>query len=498
MGVLNIDYTSKDFDGFRSGMLNHAATNFPDWTGRDDAADFGVMLIEAFAYMGDILSFYQDRVQAESFLQTATRRSSVLAHAELLGYVPIGRVAATGTVSLTNGTGGNIDVPAGTVLMTEHVDALDSPVFFTTVNDVTVNANSTLANVDVVEGFPEGDTTISYAGDTYKVELMGTSDGTSDQRFTLKNSGVIDNSIAVFGDEFNPQTSETILPFTRYSFILNAGPSDYGFQVRYDDRNRANVVFGDGSSGAIPPNGTRLYAAYRTGFGKSGNVSAVNAVVDTYAYIAGITVTASSAMSGGADEETIEQIRVNAPRVWQTQNRAVTLTDFADLSLALGSVSKANAYAATSASVIVYVLGSGSATMSQADLDAVQAYLQERAMAGQSVTVQNGVQIGVNLGTSGSNVIIGVADRYLRTQVKDAVTQALNDFFSVANTDFAMRVSLANVYRAIAEVPGVTYAVIPVMARADATQSGTNDITFQAWEIPKAGTFYLTAEGGIA
>jgi hypothetical protein len=81
----SIDYVTKDYEGFKQGMLNQIPLLLPDWTDRGEA-DFGVVLIELVAYVADILSYYQDRVANEAFLATATQRRSVTELLRLIGY----------------------------------------------------------------------------------------------------------------------------------------------------------------------------------------------------------------------------------------------------------------------------------------------------------------------------------------------------------------------------------------------------------------------------
>jgi len=80
-----IDYLTKDYAGFRQGMLNQIPLLLPNWTDRSEA-DFGVVLIELFAYVSDILSYYQDRVANEAYLGTATQRRSVAELLRLIDY----------------------------------------------------------------------------------------------------------------------------------------------------------------------------------------------------------------------------------------------------------------------------------------------------------------------------------------------------------------------------------------------------------------------------
>ena len=80
-----IDYVTKDYDGFRQAMLNHIPLLLPNWTDRSET-DFGIVLIELFAYVADILSYYQDRVANEAYLDTATQRRSVTELLRLIDY----------------------------------------------------------------------------------------------------------------------------------------------------------------------------------------------------------------------------------------------------------------------------------------------------------------------------------------------------------------------------------------------------------------------------
>ena len=80
-----IDYIAKDYSSFRQALLDFLSTRMPAWTERNEA-DLGMMLLELFAYTADNLSYMQDRVANEAFLETATQRRSVAGHLRLLGY----------------------------------------------------------------------------------------------------------------------------------------------------------------------------------------------------------------------------------------------------------------------------------------------------------------------------------------------------------------------------------------------------------------------------
>lgn len=99
---VSIDYTSRDYYALRDALIRRVQERTGDrWAG-NDPSDFGVALVETFAYMGDLINYYIDRVANESYLGTATQRQSVLNLASMLGYTAGGYTSATVNVTLTN------------------------------------------------------------------------------------------------------------------------------------------------------------------------------------------------------------------------------------------------------------------------------------------------------------------------------------------------------------------------------------------------------------
>lgn len=80
-----IDYLAKDYSSFRQLILDRLALVMPDWTERH-VPDIGIALVELFAYVGDYLSYYQDAVATEAYLDTARQRISVRRHAMFVDY----------------------------------------------------------------------------------------------------------------------------------------------------------------------------------------------------------------------------------------------------------------------------------------------------------------------------------------------------------------------------------------------------------------------------
>jgi hypothetical protein len=109
----SIDYTARDYDGFRTLMLGYLSAVEPRWQERSPA-DLGVALVEVLAYAADNLSYMQDSAATETYLRTSRLRTSLRRHARLLDYVPSDGCSALAwvQVSVTAPT----ELPAGTQL----------------------------------------------------------------------------------------------------------------------------------------------------------------------------------------------------------------------------------------------------------------------------------------------------------------------------------------------------------------------------------------------
>ncbi len=115
-----INYLAKDYASFNRLMLDRLSIVMPDWRERN-AADLQVALVELLAYVGDHLSYYQDAVATEAYLNTARRRVSLKRHARLLDYFVHDGCNARAWVFVETEPGGsaeNIPLKKGSLLMT--------------------------------------------------------------------------------------------------------------------------------------------------------------------------------------------------------------------------------------------------------------------------------------------------------------------------------------------------------------------------------------------
>ncbi|WP_406418109.1 putative baseplate assembly protein [Streptomyces sp. NBC_01614] len=106
-----VDYTARDYDTIRKLLLDRLALTTPDWVERNPA-DLGVTLVELLAYTGDQISYQQDAVATEAYLDTARRRVSVRRHVRLIDYAMHDGCAARAYVAVE--TAGDHTLAPGT------------------------------------------------------------------------------------------------------------------------------------------------------------------------------------------------------------------------------------------------------------------------------------------------------------------------------------------------------------------------------------------------
>ena len=232
-----IDYTSRDYTSLVNDMLNMIPSYLPEWTDRS-TGDFGIVLLELFAYVGDILNFYTDRIANEAFIGTAQQRQSVLNLAALLDYTPHGNVAASTTVQFTiaNPSSTPVRIPQYTAVSTLLIG---QPVIFETTADlwiygdgVTTTLNAT-GNGQASQQFFLGDTTGTIPWPLYN--------------FT---GGSANQTVTVGG------TAWTLAPGNSFA---GQAPTATVYTVI----NGNTVLFGNGTNGQIPADLTTIVITYQ-------------------------------------------------------------------------------------------------------------------------------------------------------------------------------------------------------------------------------------------
>ncbi|HLJ35923.1 MAG TPA: putative baseplate assembly protein, partial [Ktedonobacteraceae bacterium] len=141
-----INYLAKDYTSFRQLLLDRLALTIPGWQERH-AADEYIALMEILAYTGDYLSYYQDAVATEAYLDTARQRISVRRHARIVDYLLHEGCNARTWLYLKVSE----DIGANTTFKIRPGD-----VYFITDSSATLEASPTMMNNRDVQLLPTG------------------------------------------------------------------------------------------------------------------------------------------------------------------------------------------------------------------------------------------------------------------------------------------------------------------------------------------------------
>ena len=477
----SIDYTNKDYASLRAAMLDLARYRLPEWTDQS-ASDLGMLMVDLFAYMGDVILYYQDRIANESFLHTAVERRSVLHALRLIGYELAPPVAASAELELTfrapppRGTGLPIPIPHGAQFSTRTVGGA-SVTFEYLGPDLSISLVS-----DQVRALPDGRRV--YAGlpvrqsQRVPTEVIGSSTGEPNLRFPLSRTPLIPESLLVEVQEgagfVTWQRRESLL----YDIAVDgrvtvSGPEERHYSVQFDEKDVAWVVFGDGVYGRRPPVGlNNVRASYRVGGGAAGNVPAGSIVEARTAIPLLDAVTNPQPAAGGADAESAAHAVRFGPLAFRSGHRAVTLSDYVALAHRAGGVAKARARTRAWSEVALYVAPEGSSWRPvPEDLKRrLLAFFEDKRMAGTFVNILDAVPVRVDI-----SMEVLHQPSHRAESVRQAVESTVRELLAYQTVDFGTPVYLSDIYSAVEAVPGVLAVTVTRFKRRDGTGT-TQDI----------------------
>jgi len=453
-----LDYTNRDFTAIRSQLVGLAKGLMPDWATAGEASDFGTLLIELFAYMGDVMHFYIDRTASEAFLGTAVRRQSVLYIADMLGYRPIGQQSASVLLDFTLDANAEetVTLPVGTKVY-NNADNANNLMVFETNQEVFLDP---LATPPILTG-----SSFATEGVTVHDDLMGISLGIPNIEFILPHKGVVFNSVSVRSDEAGQS-----LPWTFVSDISIARPTQAAFTTFLDDTGVTHVVFGDNTAGRIPAANANLYVTYRFGQGAEANdlsadtltVIAANSVPST-TNLWGVTVRNAASPVGGTDPESIDAMRFSIPRAAsRIKSRAITLNDYGDLAMQVPGVAKSVAYGTVYTAVHVRIAPTdGKATTQYMTYlcDSVEAYMADKIIVGSQVMAEP-TDVNALWYPVYCRVLVHVIEGFNRSSVRLQVESLIRKAVDFDFVDFGTKITIGKIYRTSLSIQGVEWIEI--------------------------------------
>ncbi len=321
MGRASITYSNKDYESLRQELLGRVPQLTDRWTDFNES-DLGVVLLELFCGVGDMLAYYLDAQAAEAFLPTARQRQNVINLCKLINYRLDTPVAATTVLrfSLASALDTDLAIPAGTVCRA-RLD--DGDIEFETVADATISRGELWVETGACQG-------------VRKTEEF-TATGERGQSFALNTTSIAHGSVRVHISGVNWEESY---------FFLESGPESRHFQLETNDLDVTRIIFGDGVHGAIPIAGDTVTVEYLETLGSKGNLGrnlVTEVVTPIYHDGAMVQLGVNNVIpaTNGADAETLEHAKLQAPAELRSLWKAVTKDDYKALAEGFPGVAKA-------------------------------------------------------------------------------------------------------------------------------------------------------------
>lgn len=308
--------TEVDFDDIRTNLKSYLSTQdqFQDYNFEGSAL---ATLLDVLAYNTHYNAFYLNMLANEMFLDTAQQRDSVVSRAKELGYLPSSAIGAQANVSLTftgiANTNAQFTIPRNATFTTT-VDDVSYTYVVPTAKTVVNVSNTFSTSLIIKEGTPL----------THRFTVSAS----NPERYIIPNVNVDTSSIKVTVQESASDTTTTEYIRATNTKQITGTSAVYFLEESAD--KKYEVVFSPGTLGKPVKNGNIVIIEYLVCNAKDTNGAKTFTVDNLNLGVSytSVAVTTNKASSGGNTQEAIESIKFNAPRNFQTQNRAIVKNDY--------------------------------------------------------------------------------------------------------------------------------------------------------------------------
>ena len=325
-----VNFSNLDFDQVKTTLKDYLQSN-SNFTDYDFEGSNLSTIIDVLAYNTYITSYNANMVANEVFIDSATLRENVVALARNIGYVPRPRKAAKATITFYVDTADITPKPV-TMTLKKGVGAGTKGNFggqsfiFSILEDITVPVVDDLASFNDITIY-EG--TLLQANYTF-------SSRNPNQKFILPNTGVDTEliSVGVRQNEFNTATST----YKLHDNLFDIDSNSRVYYIQEINDERYEIFFGDGIFGQALEDQNYIIIDYIVTNGEDGNgvnqfnfagkLSHTHNAVE-YPITTGISLLSTGLQSSGGESiESVESVRKFAPKIYSTQNRAVSAHDY--------------------------------------------------------------------------------------------------------------------------------------------------------------------------
>jgi hypothetical protein len=328
-----VNFSNLDFNQIKTTLKDYLRSN-SNFTDYDFEGSNLSTILDVLAYNTYITSYNANMVANEVFIDSATLRENVVALARNIGYVPRSRKASTATISFFIDTTDISPTPSSLTLRKGPVASTigsfgNQSFIFSILEDITVPVVNNIANFENIR---------IYEG-TRLTSNFTFSSNNLNQRFILPNSGIDTDLISVIVR--NNEQSTISVKYSLQDSLFDINNESKVFFIQEIEDERYEIIFGDGIFGKKLEEGNFIEVGYINSNGDSANGISqftfagritYNRNSVEYTVTSGISLlTTGLISSGGENIETVESIKKYAPRIYASQNRALTANDYETL-----------------------------------------------------------------------------------------------------------------------------------------------------------------------
>ena len=319
-------FTNRDFEALRLELSNLILATLPDvWTDFFES-NLGLSLVDMLALVGDVVTLGQDLAALEVFLSTCARYESAVRFATSVGYRP--RAAAPAEVLMDLTTIPADVVTNGATIAKGQTITGNNGLKYELLADQVIPAGATSFQMSLFEGESFEEVFAAATGLDYEV--------TSDE------DGIAEDSWEVWvGATTNPNNL-----WTRVDSLALESTASKTYELEITPEGKLLVRFGDDVRGAIPTSSVTL--RYRTCNGILGNAP-LTSITGNLAGVVLLTLAAvtlnfqnnTEAATGGADRESVDDLKANVPAYLRSGDRIITIEDYSANALRVPGVAQA-------------------------------------------------------------------------------------------------------------------------------------------------------------
>ena len=315
-------FTNLNFEDIKTSIKNYLRQN-SNFSDMDFEGSNLSVLVNVLAYNSYTTAYNTNAVVNETFIDSATLRENVVSLARNIGYVPRSKRAARMVV--------DFDIVG---INTNTTSITFEPGLF---------GNGSQSSIDYLFSIPQKVTATALDGNSfgalevfqgqYLESRYVVNDSLPNQRYILPNNGVDTSTIRVNIRENNSSTTVTEYKVVDNIIGITSTSNIYLIQETTDEKYE--ILFGDGVFGKKLDNGNVIDISYIKTEGKNGNGVARLTFSGVITDQDGITETDTTATlqsqfpsEGGDDIEDLRSVRYYAPRLYSSQHRAVTASDY--------------------------------------------------------------------------------------------------------------------------------------------------------------------------